>query len=136
MQKKSPMMMDRSSAGKRSYMESITRYQSGIGQMGMRVTSSVMIKNKLLLVALILASILIPAAVRADRLEIQIGDRPFYSHGARYWAGDYEMIWVPGHMSRHGHWIHGQYVRGQQRRHNGQDRYDDRQNEHRDNDRR
>lgn len=128
--------MDRSSAGKRSYMESITCYQSGIGQMGMRVISSVMIKNKLLLVALIVASILIPAAVRADRLEIQIGDRPFYSHGARYWAGDYEMIWVPGHMSRHGHWIHGQYVRGQQRRHNGQDRYDDRQNEHRDNNRR
>lgn len=117
-------------------MESITCYQSGIGQMGMRVISSVMIKNKLLLVALIVASILIPAAVRADRLEIQTGDRPFYSHGARYWAGDYEMIWVPGHMSHHGHWIHGQYVRGQQRRHNGQDRYDDRQNEHRDNNRR
>ena len=133
--------MDRSSAGKRSYVESITCYQSGIGQMGMRVISSVMIKNKLLLVALIVASILIPAAVRADRLEIQIGDRPFYSHGARYWAGDYEMIWVPGHMSRFGHhWVHGYYIRGEHRRHDWDRRHDNnrqdyRHDDHRDDDR-
>jgi hypothetical protein len=92
-----------------------------------------MIKNKLLLVALA-ASILLPAAVRADGISIQIGDRPFYNHGARYWAGDYEMVWVPGHSEGH-HWIHGQYVRGE-RRHNGQYRNDDQQNDHRDNDRR
>jgi hypothetical protein len=97
-----------------------------------------MIKNKLLLVA-IAASILIPAtaAVRADGISIQIGDRPFYNHGARYWAGDYEMVWVPGHMSRYGHhWIHGQYVRGQRRQHEWNGRHDDRQDDQRDNDRR
>jgi hypothetical protein len=102
------------------------------------VIGGLMIKNKLLLVAIILTSILIPAAVRADGISIQLGDRPFYNHGARYWTGDYEMVWVPGHKSRFGQqWIHGRYVRGQQRRHNhdGQDRYDDRQNDHRDNDR-
>jgi hypothetical protein len=87
----------------------------------------VMIKNKLLLVAIIATSILLPAAVRADRIEIQIGDRPFYNHGERYWAGDYEMVWVPGHMSRFGHhWIHGHYLRGEHRRHD----------DHRDDDRR
>ena len=91
-----------------------------------------MIKNKLLLVAIIAASIITPAAVRAQGISIQIGDRPFYTHGARYWDSDYEMVWVPGHMSRHGHWIHGQYVRGEQRRHNGQHRHDDQQNDHRD----
>jgi len=75
-----------------------------------------MIKNKLLLVAIIAASILLPAAVRAQGIEIHVGDRPFYNHGPRYWAGDSEMIWVPGHMSRH-HWIHGHYIRGEHRRH-------------------
>ena len=86
-----------------------------------------MIKNKLLLVAIIAASILTPAAVRAQGISIQIGDRPFYNHGARYWNGDYEMIWVPGHMSRSGHhWVHGQYVRGERRQHNWNGRHDDR----------
>jgi hypothetical protein len=113
--------------------------QDGIGRRGRRVVSSRMIKNKLLLVAIIAASILTPAAMRADGISIQIGDRPFYNHGARYWDGDYEMVWVPGHNEGH-HWIHGQYVRGEHRRHNWQDRHDDRQNDrqddHRDNDRR
>lgn len=80
-----------------------------------------MIKSKLLLVAIAM-SIFLPAAVRADGISIQIGDRPFYNHGARYWNGDYQMIWVSGHMSRSGHWIHGHYVRGEQRRHQDQGR--------------
>jgi hypothetical protein len=113
----------------------MARYQDGIGRDGRRVVSRRMIKNKLLLLA-IAASILLPAAVGAQGITIQVGDRPFYNHGARYWDNDYEMVWVPGHMSRHGHWIHGQYVRGEHRRFNGQDRHDDQQNEHRDNDRR
>ena len=99
------------------------------------IKNKLMIRNKLLLVAIIATSILLPAAVRADGIQIQIGDRPFYNHGARYWDGDYEMVWAPGHSERH-HWIHGQYVRGEQRRHNGQDRHDDRQNDRRDSDRR
>jgi len=84
-----------------------------------------MIKNKLLLAAILVTSILIPAAVRADRIEIQVGDRPFYNHGQRYWHSDYEMIWVPGHMSRFGHhWIHGQYVRGERSQHERHDHHD------------
>ena len=102
--------------------------------------SSLMNKNKLLLVAIIATSILLPAAVRADRIEIKVGDRPFYSHGARYWEGDYEMVWVPGHMSRSGHhWIHGQYVRGEHRQHDWNRHHDNRhdsQDDHRDDDRR
>jgi hypothetical protein len=92
-----------------------------------------MIKNKLLLVAIIGTSILIPAALRADGVSIQIGDRPFYNHGARYWNGDYAMIWVPGHMSRYGHhWIHGHYVRGERRQGDWNRRYNDRNDYYRD----
>jgi hypothetical protein len=93
------------------------------------VISSAMIKNKLLLVAISVASIVLPDAVRAQSFEIQIGDRPFYNHGARYWAGDYEMIWVPGHMSNGHHWVHGHYIRGEHRRHNWDRHHDDRYNE-------
>ena len=82
-----------------------------------------MIKNKLLLVAIIAASIFLPTAVRAIGFEINVGDRPYYSHGPRYWDNEYEMIWVPGHMSRN-HWIHGHYVRGVNRRHYSERRYD------------
>src|ERR1700720_134964 len=100
-----------------------------------------MIKTKLLLIALVATSLLVPAAVRAQGISIEIGDRPFYSHGARYWAGDYEMIWVPGHRSESGRrWIHGHYIRGEHRRHDLDRRHDDRQNarkyENRDNTRR
>ena len=107
----------------------MTPYRDGIGWEGKGVVSRRMIKNKLLLAAIIVASIVTPAAVRAQGISIQVGDRPFYSHGPRYWAGDYEMIWVPGHMSRFGHhWIHGQYVRGERRQHDWNRRHDDRQN--------
>lgn len=96
-----------------------------------------MIKNKLLLAAVVAASLLSPAAVRADHIEIQVGDRPYFNHGPRYWAGEYEMVWVPGHMSRYGHhWIHGHYVRGEHRRHDWNGRHDDRHDDHYDNDRR
>jgi hypothetical protein len=83
-----------------------------------------MIKTKLLLLAIVATGILVPAAVRAQGISIEIGDRPFYHHGPRYWAGDYEMIWVPGHRSRDG-WVHGHYVRGH-RRHHLNSRIDDR----------
>ena len=114
-------------------------YQEGIGRFGPDMVSSMMIKNKLLLVAILAASVLIPAAVvRADGIQIQVGDRPFYNHGPRYWNGGYQMIWVPGHMSHYGHhWIHGQYVRGTQRRHDwdGRNQYQHNQYD-RDDDRR
>jgi hypothetical protein len=100
--------------------------QEGIGQGGGRVISCKMIKNKLLLVAIIATSVLLPAAVRAAGIAIQVGDQPYYNHGARYWAGDYQMIWVPGHMSRGHHWVHGQYVRAERRQHDWNGRNDDR----------
>ena len=94
-------------------------------------------KTKLLLVALIATSILIPAALRADRvLVVPIGDKPFYTHGERYWDGDYEMIWVPGHITLGSRWVHGYYVRGEHRKHDVDKQHDDRKVEHRDNDRR
>ena len=83
-----------------------------------------MIKSKLLLIALVATSILVPAAVQAQGISIEIGDRPYYRHGPRYWAGDYQMIWVPGHRSGRG-WVHGHYVRSQ-RRHHYDRRFDDR----------
>lgn len=89
-----------------------------------------MIKTKLMLVAILGASILLPVAVQAAGLSVQIGDRPYYTHGARYWDRDNEMIWMPGHMSRRG-WVHGHYVRGEHRRHEGRfDRHDDRSDRH------
>jgi len=97
-----------------------------------------MIKHKLMLVAIVAASILIPAAVsEAQGISISIGDRPYYSHGPRYWVGDYEMIWVPGHRSRVSRrWIHGHYIRSANRRHRSHRRHDDRRYDDRRDDRR
>ena len=98
-----------------------------------------MIKNKLLLVALVATSILIPAAVvEAQGIRIELGDRPYYNHGPRYWAGDYEMVWVPGHRSRSTRrWIHGHYVRTEnRRRHRSNRRHNERRFEDRRDDRR
>jgi hypothetical protein len=78
-----------------------------------------MIKNKLMLVAILGASVILPAAVQAQGISVHIGDQPYYSHGARYWDGNYQMVWIAGHMSNH-HWVHGHYVRSQYHRHHGQ----------------
>ena len=93
-----------------------------------------MIKHKLLLIALVASSILIPAAVvEAQGISISIGDRPHYTHGPRYWAGDYEMVWVPGYRSRvTRRWVHGRYVRTEnRRRHRSNRRHDERRYEDR-----
>ena len=90
-----------------------------------------MITKKLLLAALAATSIIFPATVPAQSFSIEIGDRPYYSHGPRYWAGDYEMTWVPGHWSHHHEqWVHGHYVRGQHRRHDWDRHHDNRHDEH------
>ena len=96
-----------------------------------------MIKTKLLLIAMVATSILVPAAVRAQGISIELGDRPYYHHGPRYWAGEHEMIWVPGHRY-HGGWVHGHYVRSSQHRHhNLNNRYEEtRRDEYRDVERR
>lgn len=76
--------------------------------------------KKFILAAFLAASMLLPAGARAAGLEISIGDRGYYTHGARYWDGDYEMIWVPGHREGR-HWVHGYYRRGEHRRHHHHD---------------
>jgi hypothetical protein len=92
-----------------------------------------MITKKLLLAALAATSIILPATVPAQSFSIEIGDRPYYSHGARYWSGDWEMVWVPGHWShRRQQWVHGHYVRGEHRRHHDWDRRHDRRDDRRD----
>ena len=73
---------------------------------------------------MVATSILVPAVVQAQGISIEIGDRPYYRHGPRYWAGDYQMIWIAGHHTNHG-WVHGHYVRGE-RRHHLNSRVDDR----------
>jgi hypothetical protein len=86
-----------------------------------------MVTNKLLLVGLAASSLIMPVAARAQRFNIEIGDRPYYTHGARYWEGEREMVWVPGHWSLHRRqWIHGHYVVGEHRRHGWDGRRDDR----------
>jgi len=85
-----------------------------------------MIKKLMLLVAIAVASATLGTAVQAAGINIEIGDRPYYSHGPRYWEGEYEMIWVPGHWSEHGHhWVHGHYRRGEHRHHHHDDRVRD-----------
>jgi len=47
---------------------------------------------------------------RAIALNIEIGDRPYYVHGDRYWAEGAYWCWVPGHWNHHHTvWIHGHY---------------------------
>ena len=73
-----------------------------------------MIKKKLLLIAILLASLGMSTAVQAIGLNVEVGDRGYYNHGDRYYNGDWEYVWVPGHRY-HGHWIHGHYRRGMHR---------------------
>ena len=47
---------------------------------------------------------------QAISLNIEVGDRPYYTYGARYWARGQYWCWVPGHWSRYRHvWVHGHY---------------------------
>ena len=46
-------------------------------------------------------------------VSVEIGDRPYYTRGAGYYAGRAYYVWRPGHWRwRNGRkvWIHGQYV--------------------------
>ncbi|HEY2125515.1 MAG TPA: hypothetical protein VGG94_08650 [Chthoniobacterales bacterium] len=79
------------------------------------------INKKLLLAGLAAASIVFPAAVRAEEIRIEVWDRPYYTHGHHYWDHDWEMVWVPGHWDEHHRWIHGRYARGEHRHHHDDD---------------
>ncbi len=52
------------------------------------------------------------STTKAISLTIEIGDRPYYTHGPGYWYRHHYYVWVPGHWAwRHHHhvWIHGHY---------------------------
>jgi hypothetical protein len=71
-----------------------------------------MIYKKLLIAACVAASALAGVATtQAQHLSIELGDRPYYTHGPYYHYNGYRMVWVPGHWGHHHRWIHGQYVR-------------------------
>jgi hypothetical protein len=71
-------------------------------------------KKKLILFAAILLclSAAVPTA-NAIRLNIEIGDRGFFTRGSGYWENGIYYVWIPGHWRRHHHrrvWVHGHYV--------------------------
>ena len=48
----------------------------------------------------------------AISLNIEIGDRAYYVHGARYFENGTCYVWVPGHWRikrHHKFWVHGHY---------------------------
>jgi hypothetical protein len=54
----------------------------------------------------------IVSTANAIILNIDVGDRPYYSHGPGYWYGGGYYVWVPGHWGPHHHvWYHGHYRR-------------------------
>jgi hypothetical protein len=68
--------------------------------------------KRILLIALLIAgAAFVPTPSQAQRLSIEIGDRPYYTRGPAYWHRGRQYVWVPGHWARHGRvWIHGHYV--------------------------
>lgn len=71
-------------------------------------------KKKLLVLLLLAGTVLVPAVSNAQRLSIEIGDRPYYTRGPSYWNHGRRYVWIPGHRAHHGRvWVHGHYeVRG------------------------
>ncbi|MEO5721815.1 MAG: hypothetical protein ABIR71_10135 [Chthoniobacterales bacterium] len=67
---------------------------------------------KFLIVAVLAAgaTLLAPEA-QAQRVTIEIGDRPYYTRGPGYWNGGVQYYWVPGHWGPRHHWVRGRYVR-------------------------
>jgi hypothetical protein len=78
------------------------------------------IHRKLLIGALLVASAIVPVSTAsAQRIHIEIGDRPYYTRGPYYWHNDVRYVWVPGHWRgprRNGHWVRGRYVARERRR--------------------
>ena len=53
----------------------------------------------------------IASRANALSLNIDIGDRPYYTHGPGYWNNGVYWVWVPGHRGPHGRWWPGHYAR-------------------------
>lgn len=69
--------------------------------------------RKILIALFLMVSALVPVAnTYAQHITVEVGDRPYYSHGPGYWEGGHKLVWVPGHWNyHHTHWIHGHYRR-------------------------
>ena len=69
-------------------------------------------KNKLaVIVAALLSLSGMLTTAQAIRLDIEVGDRGFYTHGGGYWDHGVHYCWVPGHWrNHHQFWVHGHYV--------------------------
>ena len=75
-----------------------------------------MIHRTLLIIALIAAGMLIPTEeASAQRIYVNIEDRPYYRHGPYYWRNDVRYVWVPGHRTHTGRWVRGRYVARERR---------------------
>jgi len=69
-------------------------------------------KIALIFAAIISLSGLFGPSANAIGINIEVGDRPYYQYGPRYWARGAYSCWVPGHWAwRHHHqvWVHGHY---------------------------
>ena len=60
---------------------------------------------------LLIAALTFMGGMVADAisLNIDIGDRGFYTRGPGYWDGGVYYVWVPGHWGPRHRWIHGHY---------------------------
>jgi hypothetical protein len=68
--------------------------------------------KKLILLLIVCLCGFVAPATNAQSISINIGDRPYYSHGPGYWSGRAYYVWAPGHWRwRNGHkyWVHGHY---------------------------
>ena len=67
------------------------------------------------IVGVVLVGALATSMANAGSVNVASGDRPYF-RGQSYWESDWEMSWVPGHLSPERQvWIHGHYIRGQHR---------------------
>lgn len=70
-------------------------------------------KTKLMILTMTLLSVglLTQPSAMAIRLNIEVGDRGFYTDGPSYWDNGYEWVWIPGSWGEHHKWMHGRYER-------------------------
>lgn len=84
-----------------------------------RICFCMTIHRKLLVGALLAASCIVPVSTAsAQRIHVQIGDRPYYNRGPEYWQNDRRYVFVPGHWrnTRNGRtWVRGRYVARERR---------------------
>jgi len=69
------------------------------------------IHRTLLIAAILGASAIVPVSTAdAQRIYVNVEDRPYYRNGPSYWRGDTRYVWVPGRRASNGRWLRGRYV--------------------------